>query len=479
MRFPLSITLALSFATLGFADETLTLPLAIRQALAKNQSVAISRLDREIATANVTTARGLFDPTLNFRRTQGSDETPLLPGGTGAARWQDDHSVSISGYTPWGASYSVAGATASYRGPGYSSQGQTGANASLSVTQPLLRGFGFTNGFERLRIAKADKRIADWLFQLQIIDTITAVVTSYNDVLEARELLRITEGYRDAVRQLSNDHERRLRIGALAEADVANAQSRAAQIEESVHFSRQAVRDAEAKLLRLIGEGVTAATTPALEPLPMPEARKPDVAADVPRSLALRPDVLATRQGLVKAKTIQSARRMDLLPRVDFVATVGYGDLDTTFARARDTVLDRENKFYSAGVVVSVPLTQAEARGKARAAKAALRQSEEQIASIEADVALAIDRYARFLETAAARVATLEEAEKLAKRSLEAEDKRFRAGTGNTFFVLQQQSELAVVQGNLARARADLRRANALYDRETMRTLERYGVTIE
>jgi outer membrane protein len=479
MRLLLSTAFALAFATSYGGGEPLTLPLAIRQALARNQTVSISRLDREIASANVTTARGLFDPTLNFRRVQGSDETPLAVGAPGSARWQDDHSVSINGYTPWGTSYSLAGASSTFRGPGYSPSGQTGANASLSVTQPLLRGFGFTNGFERLRIAKADKRIADWLFQLQVIDTITAVVASYNDVLEARALLRIAEGYRDAVRQLSTDHESRLRIGALAEADVANAQSRAAQIEESVQFSRQAVRDAESRLLRLLGEAVVGTPSPELEPLPVPTSRQPDVAADVPRSLALRPDVLAARQGLVKAKTIQAARRMDLLPRVDFVATVGYGDLDTSFARARDTVLEREHKFYSAGVVVSVPLTQSESRGRARAAKAAARQSEEQITSLEADVAVAIDRFARFLETAASRVATLEQAEHLAQRSLDAEQKRFRAGTGNTFFVLQQQSELAVVQGNLARARADLQRANAYYDRETMRTLERYGVVID
>ncbi|MDX2187923.1 MAG: TolC family protein [Opitutaceae bacterium] len=470
----------LSFAAVSSIafSEPLTLRQAIEKALAQNQAVAISGYSREIAAGNLTAARGLYDPLLSFERSQSSDRTPIAPGAPGSANWQDDYRLALSGNTPWGATYSVSASAATFRGPAYHDSQYTSANTALSVKQPLLRGFGFGSGMELLRLAKADKRIADWQYELSVIDTITDVVSLYSDVLETRELLRISEGYRDAVRQLGTDHERRLEIGALAEADVANAQSRAAQTEESVQFARQTALDAEKRFLRLLGEPIDTEVPLELAPLPLPDELKLDVHADLVRAIATRPDVLAARQGLVKAKTIQAARRMDLLPRVDLVGSIGYGDLDLNYAKARDSVLDRENRLYSAGVVVSVPLTHATERGRHRAAKAAVRLREEEISALEADVAVTIDRIARFIETARDRVLTLERAEKLARRSVDAEEKRFRAGTGNTFFVLQQQGELAGVESNLTRARGDLIRARAFYDRETVRTLERFGVTL-
>jgi outer membrane protein TolC len=126
-------------------------------------------------------------------------------------------------------------------------------------------------------------------------------------------------------------------------------------------------------------------------------------------------------------------------------------------------------------VVVSVPLTFAEGRGRARAAKLSLRQSEEDLVRLEQEIAIDIAAAAGEIETASFRVAAARNALTLAERSLDAEQKKFNAGTSSTFLVLQSQEQLTIY----ARALADQRRAIAFYDREIGTTLLSWGITTQ
>ena len=76
----------------------------------------------------------------------------------------------------------------------------------------------------------------------------------------------------------------------------------------------------------------------------------------------------------------------------------------------------------------------------------------------------------------AQRVAAARTALALAEQSLDAEQRKFTAGTSSagassTFLVIQAQNELALTQNSAARALADQRRALANYDRELGATL--------
>ena len=66
----------------------------------------------------------------------------------------------------------------------------------------------------------------------------------------------------------------------------------------------------------------------------------------------------------------------------------------------------------------------------------------------------------------------------LEQQVLNNEQKKFKAGTSSTFFVLQEQQNLALVQNDYAHALADQRRALANYDREIGRTLDRYHLSV-
>jgi outer membrane protein TolC len=167
------------------------------------------------------------------------------------------------------------------------------------------------------------------------------------------------------------------------------------------------------------------------------------------------------------------------MPRLDFVGSYGYAGLDPVFSAARAQIRDRDARAYSAGLVVSVPLTFAEGRGRARAATLGLRQSEAELTRLEHDIAVDVTTAAGQLQTTHRRVAATRTAYELAKLALDSEEKRFRAGTSRTLDVLQLQEQLAAVESAQVRALADERRALATYERELGLTLARRGLTTE
>lgn len=476
---PLLAALGLSLAA-SAAAQPLTVDDAIRLALQKNQTLKVSAFAPDIARANVLAEYGRFDPALTFRRDYSNNETPLTSV-SGTVEKRDSYDVGLIGATPWGLTYNLGGSTERARGAGNGLTDQYVTFGGLSVTQPLLRGFGFGANLAGLRIAKADRGIADWQHRQNIIDTITNVVRVYTTVIQARENLRISRLSRDLISQLVSQYEKRNQAGAISDADVIFARSRLASREENVLFDLRSVADAENELRLLIGETdfFVGGSGLELEPLTPAPPLTVDPASDLRRAYELRPDFQAARLGLTKRKASASLAQNQLLPRVDFVGSYGYTGIDRDFTTSRDQVRDREVRGYSAGVVVSVPLTFAEGRGRARAAKLGVKQSEADITRLELDIAVDVAAAAGQLETTRLRVAANRQAVDLAQQSLTAEQKKIDAGTGRPLELITAQDQLTQVQRGYARALADERRARADYERIIGATLETRGLKVE
>jgi outer membrane protein len=483
LRRALPVLLAGLFAAAAHAAP-LTLDKAITLALENNQRVKVSSFSPQIARANVLTAYGAFDPALTFDRSYSETEVPgvLTPFTRRPLSQSDDYSLSLDGLAPWGMSYSLAGTASNFRGSatsrGFADNYTT--FGGLRVTQPLLRGFGFGATLANLRIAKANRGISDWQHRQTVIDIVTNVIFAFNTLQQARDNLRIATLSRDGAGTLFNENEKKLKLGATSDAEVIQAHARVANREESVLIAERSLRDAENQIRLLIGDTAFRTAGPDLEIVTLAPATDitVDPAVDVKTAFDHRPDYQAARLGVAIDRASYSAAANALLPRLDFVGSYGYGGSSGDFRAARDQVRDQDARSYSAGMVVRVPLTFADGRGRARAAKLNLRQGEADLVRLEQDIKLSITAAAGQIETTRQRVAADKIAFELAERALENEQKRFKAGTSVTFFVLQQQEILSAAQNSYARALADQRRAQANYDRELGLTLERRGITL-
>lgn len=480
--FRLTLFALLAIAATARGDVTLTLDDAVRLALEKNPQIKVEAFGRSIARADLLTALGHFDPALTFRRSYREDSSLASSNVIVADLIKtDDYSLAFEGTTPWGMNYSLGGSAQNQR---YPQNGYTDSFATfggITITQPLLKGFGFGPNLLGVRIAKADRGIADWQFRQTAMNLVTNVITAYSDVTYAQQLLRIAQRSHDLAAGLLDENEKRFKVGSISESDVTQARARTATRDEFILVARQAVRDAVNRLRQLIGETAFPVDPEALviEPTDIPDEVAVNPAEDLKKALNDRPDYQAARLGLVKRRANASAARNQLLPQVDFVGSYGYNGLDRNFSVSRQMVLNHENRSYSAGVVVSVPLTFAEGRGRARSAKLQLRQSEADLVRLEQDIAVSIASAAGQIETTRQRVAANRAAYDLAKQALDGELKKLRAGSSSTFVVLNLQGELISAENSLQNALADERRAHAIYDREIGRTLAVHHVTLD
>lgn len=480
LRLLLSFIPVLLLGTLLRAETKLSLDDAVRLALEKNPLIKVQDYSRSIARAEWVAALGRFDPAIAFRRSYSEDNSPSYFGGDIAAELiqSDNYNLALEGNTPWGMSYSIGGWARNQRAGGaldlYSTFG------GISVTQPLLRGFGFGANLVGVRIAKADRKIADWEFRQTVIDTVTNVVIAYSDVAYAQQTLQIAQRSRDLSAGLLSENEKRFKVGSMSENEVTQARARTATREENILFAQQGVRDSVNRLRQLIGETLFPIDpeTIAVEPAEIPDNGVVQLASDLKSAYEQRPDYQAARLGLYKYRANASSARNQLLPQVDFVGSYGYNGLDREFAASRRMVREQESRSYSAGMVVRIPLGFIEGRGRARSARLQLRQAEADLVRLEQDIAASVASAAGQIETTRRRVSANRTAHELAKQALDAELKKLRAGTSNTFTVLQLQNELATVERSLYSALADQRRAHANYDRQLGRTLDVHHVSL-
>lgn len=468
--------------------EVLTLPEAIRQTLANNYEIRSSALGTGVAGADLDAEWGAFHPGIQARITSNDDGSPVSTDPFSGDRppasvvETDSFSVGVGGRTPIGTTYSISGFSQNRRGTFNAFSDNYYSFGGLEVTQPLLKDFGFHANLAGVRLAAATHEASRWRYRASVMNSVTLVINAYLELDFAIKRLNTAETSRGLAQSLLDENIKRARAGDLSQADVISARSRVASREEAILVSSRGVKVAENTLKRLISDDTSVALLSRQLVITAPPTfpnHTPDPAVEFEPALERRPDY---QQALIDVKRTDITRRYrknQLLPQLDLVGSLGYNGLDASSSTSWDAVRKRDSRSYSLGAVVSIPLTFATERGRYRSARLAQQQAELGLAGMEQDIVIDIGNAASQIETAKKRVVAADQSYQLAVQNLDAELKKLRAGTGDTFFVLIQQEVLANTKISADRAETDLQRALAEYDRQMGITLDRHGITIE
>jgi len=460
--------------------STLTLDDAIRMALSRNRVLRVTSYLRGISRANLLVARGAFDPAIVFNRStsQSLDEASYTPPIFETDKL-DSYGIGIQGLTPIGTQYLIGGTAYNERFPFNNFANNYQSNGGINITQPLLKGFGLGYNLAQVRIAKANRSISDLQYRQAAITTVTNVVVAYSNLELAHDALDVAQRTRDLARSLLEDNEKSYKIGSISRSDVIVARAQYAALEEPVLTSERQVHDAEDALRELIGEDVFFEDKPlfVLAPITTPEVRI-DRKADLESALLKRPDYLIARQGIVADRATEAQAVNSVLPQVNFIGGYGYNGISSDFSSSRQQVWDRMNPSFSAGVAVTLPITNAVGRGNLRVARLTRRQAEEDLLRLGADIARQVAMAEGQIEVTRQRVVADQKAYELEKQALDAEEKKKKAGASTTLAVQQVQQNLAAVSLNISTAIANERQAVAVYDRTLGTTLERYHINL-
>jgi len=386
-------------------------------------------------------------------------------------------------------------------GLGSSYDPYTTSSLGLTVTQPLLRGFGMNLNRRFIRIAYNEQKITSLLFQQQLIETVYGVIRLYTDLVALSEDVKVKQETVTLAQKLFDDTKAQVDEGTLAPVEMTRAKAQVSGSRQDLINSSGLLEEQEAILKTVLTRRgnedpeVESARIIPTDTLNVPEK---DEARPIQEALsaavAKRPDLGQARLQVENSQIGLEGSRNLLRPEVDLVGVAqnnglagvvnplsqapsipyagGYGDvLNQLFTRKFPT--------YGIGVQVTLPLRNRVAEADVARDELQVRQSEVRVRQLQNQVRLEVEDALIAMRRARASYEAAVQTRLLQQESLEAEQAKYEVGASTSFFVIQYESLLSQARSSEVAAKSAYVKARAALQRATGSILSENNVSLD
>jgi outer membrane protein len=476
----------------------------------------------------------LITSTLSYDDRKSPINNPLTSGtGTGVSslgtlsthtsvynfQYTQGFSTGTSFFTAWDNSRNSASLSANLFNPSVTSQ------IFVGFQQQLLNGFGRSVNTRNIRIAKNNRKIADWAFTQQAITTVTNTITAYWELVFSRENVKVQQQAVTVAQKLYNDNKKQLEIGTMAPLDVTRAESELATDRQNLIVAQTVYLQNQQILKNAISKDPLAPNLVNVEIVPTELPSRPE-AVEAPsfeeaakEAFAKRPELQEEALNLLNGEIDLKATRNALLPTATLSAqygTVGLagnqtkfltktiagapvvdangvavggdflpatlftpnGTVKAGFGDAMSSVFHNNFPDYQVSLNLQIPLRNRLAQADNQRAILTQRQLEAVLQQLKNAALLDVRNTYIALTQDRAQVDAASKARELQQQTFDAEQKKYQLGASTVYLVIQTQRDLISAQGTELRALANLEEAKANYERAVGRTLEVNRVTI-
>lgn len=393
------------------------------------------------------------------------------------------------------------------------------------VTQHLLQGFGFAPNNRLIKITKNNREISDIAFRLQITTTVDQIENLYWNLVYAYENVKVQQESLAFAQKTLSDTQKQVKIGSLAPIEevralntVAADQQTLTQAQTNLDLQQLLMKNALSRSLQdplLAGADVIPIST-----MKLPEQEEVTPTEElVNDALSHRAELAESRIDLTNREISEKAVRNALLPTLDLWAYYGGAGLAGSqnpgnlcanqpteiqgfgFCAGANPTLpptatptptvptysygDALNNLVTSaapdkglGLTLNIPLRNRQAQSVQVRSELEYRQAQMRLQQIENQVRIEV-RNAQFsLQQNRSAVQAAQAAVRLARQSLDAEQKKLNLGASTSTLVLQNESGLATAQSNLVSAMANYEKSHVELDRATGLLLDHIGIVM-
>jgi len=377
----------------------------------------------------------------------------------------------------------------------------TGSSLGLTVTQPLLRGFGPSLNRRFIRIAGNQRKITTLLFHQQLIATVYGVIRLYTDFVALYEDVKVKQETVAAAEKLYSDTKAQVEEGTLAPVEMTRANAQVFATRQDLINARGLLEEQQAILKNLLTRTgnadpqVQSATIIPTDALDIPEKEEIRPLQDLfSEALASRPDLGQAGLQVENSRIGLQGSRNALLPEVDLVGTLQNNGLagtvnplapapDSTFSGGFGTVLDqlfaRKYPTYEIGVQVTLPIRNRIAEADLARDELQLRQQQVRLRQLQNEARLEVEDALIAMRRARASYEAAVQARRYQQESLDAEQMKYEVGASTSFFVIQYVSLLAQAKSTEVAAKSAYVKARAALERATGSILEAHRISLE
>jgi outer membrane protein TolC len=459
--------------------------------MANNSDITVQRVEVQVYENAITRAFSIFDPFANASFQDTRSKTPsnsALNGATTLNQLTQPLNLSFQQLTPTGGTYALGfsdlklstnSSFATYN-PSYTQ------NLNFSFNQPLLRNFGPYITKLPITIARSRLRQGGFVLQDQVTQLVAGAESSYWDVVEAREALRVQEESLRLSEAALKRTQREIELGATSALDVFQPQQQYTTAQLSVEQARFRLIQAENVIRRQTGLDLDQNLR--LMPLELTESPaivtaelKFDTNDTISKAMNTRFDLQGLRQGVATDDLLVAQAKNQMKPALSLVLNYGaYGQggnffdrqglLDSSGNPSAITVvpggpLDALNQLfgfgfptYTIGLNLTLPIRDRNATANLADALVSRKADLYRVRSTEQTVRQQVLNALTAIEQSKESIALAQKVQDLARQRVDAEQKKYDLGTTTIFFVLAAQTDLTLAESTLVRESINLRR---------------------
>jgi outer membrane protein len=371
----------------------------------------------------------------------------------------------------------------------------------VTVTQPLFRGFGRELNRRFIHIAKNNEKISDYVFQQQIISTISGVIRLYDDLVSLIEDSKVKQETLATAQRLLEDNNNKVDQGTLAPIEATRAQAQVAAARQDLINSEGYVRQQELILKNVLSRSwgddplvhdarIIPTDTLTLEPLPVQSPSE-----IVAQAFANRPELEAARIQLANTEISLKGTKNELLPEIDLVGTIagsgiagpanpafppsGAPGVNGNFGTTLDQILKRDYPTYTLGLNLTLPVRNRVAQSDVARDELQVRQTQVRVKQLQNQIRTEVeDALIALQRTRAAYDAAVQTA-KLQEESLAIEQEKFDVGLSTNFLVIQYQGYVAQARSTAVAALDAYAKAKVQYERAAGLTLNNHNISVD
>jgi outer membrane protein TolC len=401
---------------------------------------------------------------------------------------------------------------------------------NVTITQPLLRGFGNVANTRLIIEAKRTIKVGISQLEQQVMATTTQISNDYWELVYARENVKVEQTALGVSQQLYDENSRRLQIGTLSSLDVLTAQSQLASDRQALVQAQSVQLQDETTLLNDITRNPLDSPLLNAEIIPTTLISTPNTGENVRIADAVReawekrPELRQAALNLENAATDVKVTKNELLPSVNvfgqYVASglggvqtsttstptgaflTGLPVVDSTGApipglfqsnavTAPSTVVfpggigqDLSHVFhgnystFEGGINFTLPIRNRAAQADNAQAFLNERQQKTQYRQQQNAIFVSVRNALIAMQEDRASLAAAEEARKLAVQTFQDEQEKYRLGASTSYNVVLRSRDVTAAEGTELRDRINLLEDELKFNQAMGRTLEVNNISV-
>jgi outer membrane protein TolC len=373
-----------------------------------------------------------------------------------------------------------------------------------SATQHFLKDYGRVINARQFKVAKNNVELSDNQFERQVIELVTQAEKSYWDLLFTFEDLKVKQGSKALADKTLSDNRIQVDAGALAMADLVQAESEVADRSEQLIRANYIQDQVTDQVKKLVTNGpdpgiVLVRITPTqMVPPPRPDdvmSKEEAIRFALENRLEMRAVDLQMKNTDIDIQYTKN----QLLPSLDVTAAYtqsGLGGFETlrngfgstapvigTFpggiTDALGQVVRNDFRGYSFSATLLIPLSNRAPQAEHARALADRRTEENRKAATASAIALEVRNAVTQVEMGSARIEAVRKIRELAEQKLAFEQRKFDLGAQTIRFVLEEQRNVTQAQTDEVAALISYAKSLVDYNHAIGMTLKKNNIVLD